>query len=145
MRSLGFAALVAALLVGCGGREIDRTPVRGSWIGEIEAVGDHGHSGFTTASLLSAGGTRVNVTLTGGSMGGRHPWRVRTGACGSGGEVIGDPEAYPPMEPNARGNASATATIGVDLDPDSEYHVTLHTSPEDLDTIVGCGELQGTS
>ena len=145
MRSLGFAALVAALLVGCWGREVDPNPVRGSWIGEIVAMGDHGHSGFVTASLLAAGGTRINVTLTGGSTGGRHPWRVRVGACESGGEAVGDPEAYPPMEPNARGNASATATIGVDLDPDSEYHVTLHASPDDLDTVVGCGDLTETT
>lgn len=141
MRTMGIAVLATTLLLGCASRDVDRTPVEASWIGEIAAVGGDGHSGFTTATILPQGGTRVNVTLSGGSVGGRHPWHVHTGTCGSGGEIVGDMAAYPVLEPNARGNASATATLGVELDPEADYHVNLHASPDELETIVGCGEL----
>lgn len=141
MRTMGIAVLAAALFLGCGGQASDRTPVPASWIGEIAAIGEDGHGGFATASILRPGVTRVNVTLSGGSVGGRHPWHVHTGTCGSGGEIVADATAYPILEPNARGNASATATLDIELDPEADYHVNLHASPDDLGTLVGCGDL----
>jgi len=56
---------------------------------------------------------------------------------------VGDSSAYPLLEPDARG--TATATLQVELDPDAKYYINLHTSPDDLDTIVGCGDLTKTS
>lgn len=144
MRTMGIAVLATALFLGCAGRAVDRTPVEGSWIGEVVPIGEDGHSGFATASILRPGETRVNATLSGGSVGGRHPWHVHTGTCGSGGEIVGDATAYPILEPNARGNASATATLDVELDAEAEYHVNLHASPDDLGTLVGCGDLIGS-
>lgn len=134
--------LLATLLVltGCGGRDVDTRPVAGMWSADVRGVGDHGHSGFATGSILTTGATRMNVTLTGGSAGGVHPWAIHAGRCGSEGPVVGEEGAYPTLRPNERGNASATATLDVTLDAEAEYHLVLRQSEED-DTIVGCGDL----
>lgn len=127
--------------VACGGRqEQDARPIPGSWSGQIEAVGPHGHSGFAVVALLQDGGTRANATLTRGSAGGVHPWHIHEGICSEMGPIVGDSDAYPLLRPDASGDASATVAIPVELSLDEEYSVHLHQSPDD-DTLVGCGEL----
>lgn len=137
------------VLAGCasGGGEIDTEPIVAAWTADVEAMGAEGHSGFATVTVLPDGVTRANLTLRGGSAGGHHPWRIREGLCPSGdsepsaaGAEIGPAEAYPPLEPNDQGNASATAVLNLQLDPDAEYHVDVHQSPDDPE-VVGCGNL----
>lgn len=134
--------VVAGLLVfvACSKQERDARPVAGSWAGEIQAVGEHGHSGFAVVALLVEGGTRANATLTGGSAGGSHPWHLHDGGCDTNGAVIGNASAYPTLRPDESGNASATVTLPITLALDAPYSIHLHQSPED-DTLVGCGEL----
>lgn len=137
------------LVTGCAsGGETDSRPIPGAWSGDIQSLGAEGHAGFATVTLMPDGETRANVTLRGGSAGGRHPWHIHSGLCSSGdadptavGPEVGDPGAYPALEPNDTGNASATAILGVPLDPDAEYHVDVHQS-EDDPTVVGCGDLR---
>jgi hypothetical protein len=88
------------------------------------------------------GGTHVNVSLSGGSSGGDHPWHVHEGVCESNGPIVGDPGAYPNLRPGASGDASAEAQLNVSLDPEGSYYVNIHQSANQLDTIVGCGELR---
>ena len=137
------------LLTGCAsGGETDSRPIPGAWSGDIQSLGAEGHSGFATVTLMPDGETRANVTLRGGSAGGRHPWHIHAGLCPSGdgdssavGPEVGDPGAYPALEPDDAGNASATAVLVVPLDPAAEYHVDVHQSGDDP-TVVGCGDLQ---
>ena len=133
------------LLTGCAsGGNSDPRPIPAAWTGEVEAVGDHGHAGFSTVTVMPDGGTRANLTLRGGSAGGRHPWHVHPGRCGDSGSVeasaVGRMDAYPPLEPDERGNASGTASLDASLDPEAEYHVDVHQSLDDA-TVVGCGDL----
>lgn len=145
-RTFALGVLVAVVgLAACSARgEMDTSGTGNlqSWTGDIAADGGGGHSGFATASTDGSGGTRANVTLTGGSEGGNHPWHIHAGACGSNGAIVGDATAYPALRPDASGNASATATLDVALDPQASYYVNLHQSPTALGTIVGCGELR---
>ncbi|HEU4463625.1 MAG TPA: hypothetical protein VFS53_01135 [Gemmatimonadota bacterium] len=137
------------LFAGCAsGGETDSRPIPGAWSGDIQSLGAEGHAGFATVTLMPDGETRANITLRGGAAGGRHPWHIHAGLCPSGdaesaavGPEVGDPQAYPVLEPNDTGNASATAVLGVPLDPDAEYHVDIHQSDEDS-SVVGCGDLQ---
>lgn len=131
---------VLLTLTGCAGRAVDTRPVAGLWSADVRAMGEHGHSGFATGSILVSGETRMNLTLTGGSPGGIHPWAVRAGPCGSDGPIVGQEGAFPLLRPDQRGNASATATLDTRLDPEAEYHVVIHQSDTD-DTVVGCGDL----
>jgi hypothetical protein len=119
-----------------------------AWTADVEAMGAEGHSGFATVTVMPDGGTRANLTLRGGSAGGHHPWHIHEGLCPAGdsepspvGIEVGRSEAYPALEPNERGNASATASLPLQLDPDAEYHVDIHQSQEDA-SVVGCGDLQ---
>jgi hypothetical protein len=112
-----------------------------SWNGSISEVGASGHSGTASAAPMD-GGTHVNVSLSGGSSGGDHPWHVHEGVCESNGPIVGDPGAYPNLRPGASGDASAEAQLNVSLDPEGSYYVNIHQSANQLDTIVGCGELR---
>ena len=88
-RELAFAGAMLLLACGCAKQERDPRPVAGSWVGEIEAVGEHGHSGFAVVALLHDGGTRANATVTGGSAGGVHPWHIHEGGCDGDGPIVG--------------------------------------------------------
>lgn len=134
------ALAVILLMIGCSGREVDTRPVAAAWTADVRAVGDHGHSGFATGSIMVNGNTRVNVTLTGSSPGGVHPWGVRAGSCLEDGTLVGMEDAYPALRPNDRGNASATATLDVALDPEAHYSVAILQGEQDR-SIVGCGDL----
>ncbi|MDX1622951.1 MAG: hypothetical protein R3199_03110 [Gemmatimonadota bacterium] len=138
------AAAVTAVLAGCGvlgGRQVDRTPVPAAWTAQIAATAPTGHSGFATVSIMTTGQTRANVTLSGGAAGGDHPWFIHEGDCSDPGSIMGDEGSYPRLRPNERGNASATATLDVRLDPEEEYAIVVHGGPENLETVVGCGPL----
>lgn len=111
-----------------------------AWSADIHAVGAAGHSGAATAVPMGTG-THVTVSLAGGSAGGEHPWHVHSGVCESNGPIVGQAAAYPVLHPDAGGNATAEAHIGVALDPGGSYYVNIHQSPSDLGTIVGCGQL----
>lgn len=117
-------------------------PVAGAWTADIAAIGETGHSGFATITLNADGGTRANATLAGGSVGGVHPWAIHAGSCESEGALVGNEEAYPVLEPNERGNASATATLTETLATDEAYALRIYASSEDREAVVGCGDLR---
>lgn len=130
------------LVAGCAsGGHSDPRPIPAAWTSEVLAVGEQGHSGFATVTVLPDLGTRANLTLSGGTAGGRHPWHIHEGRCGEdAGGPVGPADAYPLLQPDERGNASATASLAATLDGDEAYHINVHHSLEDP-TIVGCGEL----
>ena len=136
-RALWLAVLIVA---ACARQERDPRPMMGGWLAEVRAVGEHGHSGFAIVSMDADGVTRANVTLTGGSAHGKHPWHVHEGSCDSVGPPVGDPAAYPPLEPDESGGASATYRLPIMPAHEKSYAVSIHQSMED-DTIVGCGEM----
>ena len=139
------------LLTGCAsGGETDSRPIPAAWTADVQAEVGLEPSGFATVTVMADGGTWANLTLRGGSAGGHYPWHIHEGLCPAGdsepstvGAEVGRSEAYPVLEPNEGGNASATASLNLQLDPDAEYHVDIHQSPEDSE-VVGCGNLQKT-
>lgn len=138
-------SLLAASLTACGGArglEGESDPFPTAWTAEVQAQGEAGHSGFATITLLPDGQTRANTTLSGGSAGGVHPWAIHEGTCDSEGAIVGPADAYPILSPNELGNASATATLNLTLASDASYALRIFESPEDRETVVGCGELQ---
>lgn len=90
---------------------------------------------------LDDGGTNVTIEIRGAASNSMLPWHLHEGACGSGGAIVGDPAAYPPLAAGLDGSASSDATIDVTLSPDADYHVNVHKSPSETDTIIACGEL----
>lgn len=90
----------------------------------------------------AAGRTSTAINMIGGDRGGSHPWHIHDGTCETGGGIVGDPGAYPPLRPNQAGAATANAQVRVQLVPGGDYHVNIHRSPQALDEIIGCGNLR---
>jgi hypothetical protein len=140
-------SLLAVFLAACGGGQTlegESEPFPAVWTAEVQAQGEAGHSGFATITLLPGGQTRANTTLSGGSAGGVHPWAIHEGTCDSEGPIVGTADAYPVLTPNELGNASATATLDLTLASDASYALRIFESPEDRETVVGCGELRSS-
>ena len=86
-------------------------------------------------------GTRVDIDVRGAASNSMLPWHLHEGTCGSGGAIVGDPAAYSPLAIEQDGTASSEADIQVTLTPGTDYHVNVHKSPSELETIVACGEV----
>jgi hypothetical protein len=110
------------------------------WTSDLRGSGEYGGvTGRATGREMS-GNLTVTASLNGLSSGGNHPWHVHEGKCGSGGGIVGPPSAYPPLRPGSSGQASATASLNVDLNEARDYHVNVHLSPTQMGTIIACGD-----
>ena len=98
----------------------------------LRSMGLDGGSGTGTAS----------VSIGGAQPGARHPWHVHAGTCATGGPIVADADAYPTLEAGADGRASATASIARGFDEEGSYFVNIHRAPNDLQSIVACGDLR---
>lgn len=143
-------AIMVLGLAGCGSREAEvqsepsAAAATAEWTATIRATGmGPGHTGSATVTT-TASGSRATVSLSGGSGGGTHPWHIHRGTCGSGGEIVGSPTAYPVLEPDATGYATATARLDVSLQPGQSYHINIHQSRQRTQEIVACGELRAS-
>ncbi|HET6342909.1 MAG TPA: hypothetical protein VFG78_12095 [Gemmatimonadota bacterium] len=113
-----------------------------SW--EVALLPNAGYDMAGEASVRDLGenGTRVAVEVRDGEPGTTHPWHLHEGECDSGGGIVGAAAAYEALVLNQDGEASGAANIELRLDPDVDYHVNVHKSPSETDTIIACGELR---
>lgn len=132
------SGICALLVVGCASTGEAR-PVE-SWSGRIEA---EEHDDMRAAANVNAGmrETVVSVAVAGDQNGAVRPWHVHAGTCGSGGAIVGDATAYPPLRVGATGGADATARLAVGLDTAASYYVNIHESSTNLGNIIGCMQL----
>ncbi len=95
-----------------------------------------------TANWMHDGsGSKVMVSISNATPGGRHPWHIHSGRCGGNGPIVGDPSAYKALEVNGDGNANENASLSMPLPSMSDYYVNIHASPENMGTIIACGNL----
>lgn len=85
--------------------------------------------------------TRAVVSVNNASPGGVHPWHVHRGRCGYDNGIVGSANAYPVLKIGDNGTARQTATLDVSFPVDGEYFVNVHASPDNMQTIVACGNL----
>jgi hypothetical protein len=85
--------------------------------------------------------TRASVSIENAVPGGQHPWHVHVGQCGSNGGILGAPEAYQPLDVGGNGRAESTADLALPLPASGQYYVNVHASPNNLGTIIACGNL----
>lgn len=115
-----------------------------AWNGTLQGQPGYEQTTGTAQASSNMGGTTVSVSFAGTPMAGMthtHPWHVHAGSCGSGGPIVGDPGAYPMLQPGEDGRGTATATIQPMLKMGQSYYVNIHESPDELGTIVACAEL----
>ena len=152
MRSLSLLALLL-LFIGCAPDDPappadpavndmeDYDVDTAEWQADLQGLpGFEGVSGSATAHVRD-GRTHVEASVSGAPADGIHPWHIHEGTCDTGGGIVGDPGAYPPLEVGDDGQASADADIDVALEDGASYHVNVHASPDDLGTVVACGDL----
>jgi hypothetical protein len=112
------------------------------WRGTLQSQAGYEDVSATATAHVLDGRTHVIAEISGAEPGATHPWHVHQGACESGGGIVGAAGAYPALQVGDDGRASAEGTIDVTLDAGASYHVNVHASPDDLGTIVACGNLQ---
>lgn len=111
------------------------------WEGSIRGLNMYSAMTGTARARVVEGVADISVSLRGGTPGQTHPWHLHEGKCGSGGPIVGDPYAYPPITIGATGNATATAKIQKSLNEALDYHVNFHASSSEMATIIACGEI----
>jgi hypothetical protein len=85
-------------------------------------------------------GTRVAVTLLNTETGQLYPAHFHDGDCGSGGEIV-----YP-LEPLPGGPDSVVSFVDAPFSKvmNSDLYINVHQSPDNLETILACGEVNAT-
>jgi len=143
--------VVAVTFGGCGSRavEIDQNaqPVSGRWnatlstpaglAGALQVTG----LGWMGMREKDTAETEARVTIANASPGGRHPWHVHRGQCGSDQGILGPADAYPILKVGGGGKAEAEARLPMPLPRQGQYFVNVHASPANMGTIVACGNL----
>jgi hypothetical protein len=152
MRVLSIA-LVAGLALGCV--KTSTNPVTGEvdmdvesptkqgedWSANLTGRGNGaGMTGTVRVAVLS-GRSTATIQLTNAPPGALLPWHIHTGTCETGGPILGEASAYPPLNVGSDGRAQGTANVGARLNEANQYHVNVHASPTEMGTIVACGDL----
>jgi hypothetical protein len=153
MKARAFASMLSMLwLASCGGRRAvelnpDAQSVTTRWNGtlstppELGGVSDVRGQAWMAGDPKDPGQTRAHVDISNAVPGGRHPWHVHRGQCGSDQGVFGPADAYKALEVADNGRASETAVLPVALPKTGSYFVNVHASARNMGTIVACGNL----
>lgn len=129
--------------MGTPGETVAQDTILPSWQALVTpTTAEGGVMGEVTIRATTGGDTYTAIEIEKATPGATHPWHVHSGDCGSGGGIVGAATAYAPITVDAGGEGEANATIAVELDPDGDYYVNVHQSPDDLATIVACGEVE---
>jgi hypothetical protein len=144
--------LSALTLASCGGRQPveispDAQPVATRWNGtlssppELAGVVDIRGQAWMGADQQDADRTRAFVEISNAVPGGRHPWHVHRGQCGSDQGILGPADAYKPLKVESNGRASSTAVLPIAHPRTGGFFVNVHASARNMATIIGCGNL----
>jgi hypothetical protein len=144
--------LSALAVASCGGRqavEIDPNsqPVQNRWNGtvasppELAGVSSIRGNAWMGPDAKNADRTEAYVSVANAVPGGKHPWHVHRGRCGSDQGIFGPADAYKPLEVKGDGRASSTAELSVAAPRTGEFFVNVHASAQNMATIVACGNL----
>ncbi|HEX6104194.1 MAG TPA: hypothetical protein VFZ26_01340 [Gemmatimonadales bacterium] len=144
--------MFAILAAGCGGSravEIDpQQQVVGSrWNATLATpaglagVTQVRGSGWMGADDRDSSRTQAYVNISNSTPGGRHPWHVHVGQCGNDQGILGSAEAYPLLEVGGNGRAEARAAVDIPVPTSGQYFISVHASPNNLGTVIACGNL----
>ena len=112
------------------------------WRGTLDATAEGDIRAAATANSTPAG-TAVAVSIADAPTGGTHAWHVHRGTCANPGEVVGDPQAYPALRPDAGGSANARAVLTRrPLMRGQDYIVGIHQGATVDTPVIACVNLQ---
>lgn len=137
---LGVGVLVTALACAGVGRE-DLGLAGHEWVATLAPEGGFVGLEGTVSAVTMGHSTTAVAQIEGSTPGAIHPWHIHRGECGSGGPILGEREGYRPLRVAEDGRAEASATVNIQLDPEVEYHINVHESPDETGTVIACGSL----
>jgi hypothetical protein len=152
-RTIYGLTVVGLALVSCGGgrRPVEINPdaasVASRWNGTLSTpaglagVSDVRGQGWMAADPREQGQTRAYVQISNAVPGGRHPWHVHKGQCGSDQGILGPADAYKPLRVEDDGRASETAVLPISLPRSGSFFINVHASSRNMSTTVACGNL----
>jgi hypothetical protein len=130
--------LGAALVAGC---DLTTESDEPRWVATLEATPSFSGVSGTAEVSTSTTSSTARISLAGGAAGAAHPWHLHLGTCGTGGPIVGEPAAYPPLQPGSDGRDTQVAVIGIVLTGEQSFFVNVHASRDDFATTVACGDL----
>jgi hypothetical protein len=148
---LAATSVALAMAAACGGgraTELRTTdyPIGTRWnarlaspagmIGVVQVIGT-----AWMAQGNSPDETRVHIAIQNAIPGGQHPWHIHRGRCGSSDEILGPSDRYGVLDVGDDGKASRSVTLPERLPRSGNYIVDVHASPENIGTIISCGNL----
>lgn len=148
MTKLSSTLIVAATLTGCAGDDDDKD--RGfvaadtvEWRADIVGIGRfaairgdaHVMSTIGVKSIMAGADIQFDAPFA------TRPWHVHVGPCATDGGIVGRPGSYPLLRTNRGGRDDVTVWLPGGIEPDGVYHVDVHASATELQTIIACGDL----
>jgi hypothetical protein len=153
MKARTIASMLSILsLASCGGgKPVEISPdaqsVTTRWNGtlstppELAGVSDTRGQAWMAGDPKEPAQTMAHVDITNAVPGGKHPWHVHRGQCGSDQGVFGPADAYKVLEVADNGRASETAVLSVAVPHNGSYFVNVHASSRNMGTSIACGNL----
>jgi superoxide dismutase, Cu-Zn family len=139
--TLGVLA-AAVLFAACPGDTV-APPLTTEWFADLEGTPGWEHLSGEGGMLWTEGRPEIaaRAVVTGDEPGASRPWHVHHNTCAEGGGIVGPAGAYPPLEVDATGEAEVITLVPIGVDPDANFHVNVHLSVDELETIIACGDL----
>lgn len=98
-------------------------------------------TGWMAADERGEPRTRAHVEIANAVPGGEHPWHVHLGQCGNDQGILGSADAYRPLRVGGDGTAQEEAELNIPVPRSGQYHINVHASPNNMATIIACGNL----
>ncbi len=104
-------------------------------------IGQLNDSGVTgTATLYEAGKDQTIVEIAVKNVSGNHPAHIHVGTC----EKIAPEPAYDLQNIDKSGKSTTLIKVSLDALLAKPYVIDAHLSPNELGTLIMCGEIKGT-
>jgi hypothetical protein len=136
-------SVIACALVSSGtswGCSDITLPQRTAWEGELQSL-PPAQVGGSVAVLSQSGRSETSILITGAQREATYAWRIRTGSCEAGGDVVGGVAIYPTLSPDASGQAEGETILSRQLDRDGTYATWVFQVLEDAEEPAACGSL----
>ncbi|HSH44655.1 MAG TPA: hypothetical protein VK966_02305 [Longimicrobiales bacterium] len=142
VRGSRMAVLTLALglvLGACDDDDSTAPPIGTPWGAELAEEAGSGVTGLVSAEAFDDE-FDVEVAIVDAAEDETYTWYVGEGeACSDDADRLGDGEDYPSLEPDAEGEAAASASVTGVLADDGEYHVAVWA--DGAEELVACGQL----
>lgn len=135
--------LVAVALLASCDLSTEPSPRVFDWFGLMEAAegwniqGEAAIQWFDDTTEFTTG-----AVIAMDEPGAVRPWHVHHNTCDEGGGIVGSDADYPRLVVDESGTAGVVTTVPTVLDPEADYHVNVHLSEAEMETVIACADLR---